>query len=104
MPLSAVESAALVGGDWPDCLPEIIYIDHYGNAFSGIRADAVADDALLSVDGVEIGYARTFSDIGRGQPFWYRNSIGLVEIAVNQGRADQLLRLEIGQTLEVVSQ
>ncbi|MCP4287261.1 MAG: SAM-dependent chlorinase/fluorinase [Gammaproteobacteria bacterium] len=91
----------LVGADWPNDLMEIIYIDHYGNAFSGARGDAFGDDVLIQVEGVDIGYARTFSDKDPGQPFWYRNSIGLVEIAVNQGRADQLLELEIGQPLLV---
>jgi len=99
--LLPVELTELVGGGWPDCLLEVIYIDHYGNAFCGIRADEIADDALLMVEGIEIGYARTFSDIAGGRPFWYRNSIGLVEIAVNQGRADQLLGLEIGHSIIV---
>ena len=101
VPLLPVETGKLVGRSWPDCLPEIIYIDHYGNAFSGIAADQVGNDALLSVAGVEIGYARTFSDVTRGEPFWYRNSIGLVEIAVNQGRADLLLGLAIGEPFQV---
>jgi S-adenosylmethionine hydrolase len=34
-----------------------------------------------------------------GTPFWYVNSLGLVEIAVNQGRADQCLELAIGDAV-----
>ncbi|MCB1869828.1 MAG: SAM-dependent chlorinase/fluorinase [Gammaproteobacteria bacterium] len=99
IPLLPLQPTDLVGSDWPHYIPEIIYIDHYGNAFSGIGADQIDDDALLTVAGVEVGYARTFSDAIRGEPFWYRNSIGLVEIAVNQGRADQLLGLGVGQSV-----
>lgn len=101
LPLLPIDTCDLVGGSWPVCLPEIIYIDHYGNAFSGIGADEIDEAALLSVAGVEIGHARTFSNANKGQPFWYRNSIGLVEIAVNQGRADLLLGLAIGQSLKI---
>ena len=25
--------------DWPDDLPEIVYLDHFGNAITGLRAD-----------------------------------------------------------------
>lgn len=100
---SPLTADLLVGYDWPDSLAEIIYLDHYGNAFTGLNADDLQSDALLLVRGVEIGSATTFADMARGQPFWYRNSIGLVEIAVNQGRADQLLGLEIGQSVELRS-
>jgi S-adenosylmethionine hydrolase len=35
--------------------------------------------------------------------FWYENSNGLVEIAVNQGRADRKLGLTIGTPVEIVA-
>jgi S-adenosyl-L-methionine hydrolase (adenosine-forming) len=46
--------------------------------------------------------ARTFADLPPGAPFWYENSNGLAEIAVNQGRADQALGLAIGSPVEIV--
>ena len=100
--LLPLEPSELIGSDWRDCLREVIYIDHYGNAFTGIRADEIGDDAQLSVGGVNIGKARTFSDEDMGRPFWYCNSIGLVEIAVNLGRAERLLRLTIGSLIKVI--
>src|SRR5690348_11690170 len=30
--------------DWPDDLAEIVYVDHYGNAMTGLRASAVSAD------------------------------------------------------------
>ena len=36
-----------------------------------------------------------------GEAFWYVNSNGLVEIAVNQGRADRELELAIGTTVAI---
>ena len=90
------------GADWPDDLCEIIYIDHYGNAMSGMRALMLPRDARLVVGGRLLESAGTFSDRPPGTAFWYDNSNGLVEIAVNQGRADRELNLAIGSPVEIV--
>lgn len=82
--------------DWPDNLYEVIYIDHYGNAITGIRAETVAQDLVLEISGMELSFARTFSDCPAGRCFWYENSNGLIEIAANQARAADLLELAIG--------
>ena len=47
--------------------------------------------------------ARTFGDRPPGEAFWYENSNGLAEIAVNHGRADRDLGLSIGMSVDVVS-
>lgn len=88
-------------GDWPDDLPEIIYGDCYGNAMTGLRAAGVAADADIQVAGRTLGRARTFADIPPGGAFWYENSIGLVEIAVNQGAAMDALGLRVGEKVAV---
>lgn len=89
--------------DWPDDLSEIVYVDHFGNAMTGLRAAMVPPDARLSAAGQALERARTFSDRPPGAAFWYENSNGLVEIAVNQGRADRDLGLAIGAPVEIVS-
>ncbi|MGD9617232.1 MAG: S-adenosyl-l-methionine hydroxide adenosyltransferase family protein [Alphaproteobacteria bacterium] len=87
--------------DWPDDLAEIVYIDHYGNAMTGMRGDVVAASASLLCGGRTIAHARTFSAVPPGAAFWYVNSNGLIEIAVNGGRADRLLGLSIGSKVGV---
>jgi S-adenosylmethionine hydrolase len=87
--------------EWPDDLAEIVYIDHYGNAMTGMRGDVVAATARLACNGLTVAPARTFSAVPPGTPFWYINSNGLVEIAVNGGRADRKLGLSIGCEVEV---
>ncbi len=87
---------SLVGADWPVALHEIIYIDDFGNVITGIRAASIASDHALELDGTLVRHARTFSDVPRGEIFWYENSMGLIEIAVNQGSAAQMLGLGIG--------
>jgi S-adenosylmethionine hydrolase len=47
--------------------------------------------------------AGTFSDRSPDTAFWYENSNGPAEIAVNQGRADRELGLAIGIPVEIVS-
>jgi len=99
----------LLGGDarrrtdWPDDLAEIIYIDHFGNAVTGLRAVTLPRNGRLAVAGQVLERARTFSDQTPGTAFWYENSNGLVEIAVNQGRADVKLCLAIGILVEIIS-
>jgi S-adenosylmethionine hydrolase len=89
--------------DWPDELFEIVYLDHFGNAMTGVRSATIPSDAKLVAAGRVLEHARTFSDLPIGSPFWYENSNGLVEIAVNQGRADRKLGLAIGTPVEIVA-
>jgi S-adenosylmethionine hydrolase len=78
----------------------IIYIDNYGNAMTGIDAEAIDKDATFSINGTVLYYARTFSEVPAGQPFWYSNSMGMVEFAVNCGSAASLLNLDLGTPVE----
>ena len=88
--------------DWPDDLPRVLYIDRFGNAITGLRAGAVAAEAVLHVNGHDLRRAPTFSAVDAGQAIWYENSNGLVELAVNRGRADAMLGLEVGTPFEIV--
>jgi hypothetical protein len=38
-------------GDWPDDLCEIVYVDHYGNAMTGLRAAMLPPGARLTAAG-----------------------------------------------------
>ena len=74
----------------------VVHVDRYGNAVTGLRADGVPDVAVLVVAGLRLPRARTFGDVPRGEPFWYENSMGLVEIAVPGESAAGLLKLRVG--------
>ncbi|MBV9583555.1 MAG: SAM-dependent chlorinase/fluorinase [Alphaproteobacteria bacterium] len=87
--------------DWPDDLAEIVYIDRYGNAITGLRGEIAPAAARIFAGGRPLPHANTFSAVPPGSAFWYVNSNGLVEIAVNQGRAEQKLRLAIGSPISV---
>ena len=85
--------------NWPTDIASIVYFDHYGNAITGWRYSDALNGETLNVNNRIIHQARTFIDSAPGRPFWYCNSMGLVEIAVNLGRADDVLSLELGQDL-----
>lgn len=87
---------------WADDLAQICYVDHYGNAITGMRADVVPGQARLQVAGHSVAPARVFSDVPPGQVFWYENANGLVEIAANLANVAQALGLAPGTAFEIV--
>ena len=96
VPGEAVDPADRIEPGWPPELAQIIYIDHYGNAITGIRAASVSGRPTLVVGRHRLRWARTFSDVAEGEGFWYENANGLVEISVNRGHAARVLGLSIG--------
>lgn len=83
-------------------LSRIIYIDDYGNAWTGLRGAGLPEDnASLSVRGRDIHRKNIYSDVGKGEAFWYVNSAGLVEIAANRASAAQLLGLTVGDLVRL---
>ena len=78
-------------------LERIVYIDHYGNAMTGIRAACVDPDACVHVQGTTARRARVFSDVQPGEVFCYENSLGLLENAANRASAAEVLGLRTGE-------
>lgn len=99
----AIDPAGLVGADWPQDRCAVVYIDRYGNAMTGLRADAVRAGSLLRLGGRSLRRAETFGMVAAGEAFWYANSNGLVEIACNGARADCSLGLRIGTQFSLVN-
>jgi S-adenosylmethionine hydrolase len=99
---------------------EIIHRDHFGNLVTSIGRLSEASGRIklkdwtgggvthelgfgssrvILADGTRLSLARTFSDVPVGQALAYTGSVGLLEIAVNQGDASQMLGLTIGDTV-----
>lgn len=77
-------------------LGEVIYVDHFGNIVTGLRASAFSRNHVLVTNGVRIPYARVYSEVPQGELFWYENSIGLVELAANSASAQRILGIAPG--------
>jgi len=101
-PGEPVAPAELVMPDWPDDLHEVVYMDGYGNAITGLRAKSLPSTARLQIAGRVCAYHRTFEEAPPGTPFWYANANGLVEIAVAGDSASAALNAVVGQRFDVM--
>ena len=98
-----IDKERLVGLDWPEELLEIIYIDHYGNAMTGIRASQLSHNATVKIKDREVHYAHTFADAKENDLFWYENSLGLVELSVKDNHISIILGLKLGDNVSISS-
>jgi S-adenosylmethionine hydrolase len=81
----------------------IIHIDHYGNATTNFAADQLSGSPpLVHAAGHRIGQLRrTYADVPAGEPLALVGSGGLLEIAVRNGSAANLLGLRVGDVIEL---
>ncbi len=84
-------------------LPRVLYIDHYGNAWTGIRGGLADATSRLEIRGKSLSWRRIFAEAGKGEVFWYVNSVGLIEIAANRANAAALLDLKVGDLVKLSS-
>lgn len=81
-------------------LARVIYIDHYGNAWTGVRCSGAISE--VRVAGQAFTFADTFGSVGKGEAVAFSNSAGLVELAVNRGSAAAVFGLKVGDRVEVL--
>ena len=91
-----IDATQLLMPAWPDELMQVVYIDSYGNAITGLRSSAVRRDAILCAGGRRCEFRPTFGEAEAATPFWYENSNGLLEIALSNGHAAATMRLRVG--------
>jgi S-adenosylmethionine hydrolase len=96
----AAKREPAVLGDAGD-LARVIYVDHYGNCMTGVRARNLPRGAAVYVRGRKLERAETFSLARPRRPFWYANSLGLVEIAANGRSAARALGLRPGHRIRI---
>jgi len=102
LPASAPATLTRPDPEWPDDLPQVVYIDRFGNVLTGLRAGQMTDTDGIGIGGQRIPRAITYSQVQSGALFWYENSNGLVELAANQGSAAQLLGLSVGDRIDLL--
>lgn len=96
-----IDFEKLKGRSWHTDLAEIIYIDHYGNAMTGIGATSIPNDAVIKVKNTDLFFARTFADRKGEAMFWYENSLGLIELSMYGQSIRKNLNLEVGEPVFV---
>lgn len=85
----------------PEDLARVIYLDHFGNAWTGIRGKGLSNNVRATAKGASFSYSESFGFVARGEGFWFVNSVGLVELAVNRGNAAQNFGLAVGDPVQI---
>jgi hypothetical protein len=62
---------------------------------------AIPGDARVSVGGKLFGHGESFGFVAKGEGFWFMNSVGLLELAVNRGSAAAVYGLQVGDAVQV---
>jgi S-adenosylmethionine hydrolase len=113
----------LLEEDGENCVKgEILHADHFGNLITSIGILQFQDEGVLlapwlpscpstSLPSTDVQLLlpnqralplqRTFKDVLKGEALAYIGSAGLVEIAINQGNASEVLGLEPGQEISI---
>lgn len=84
----------------PTLPPRVLWVDAWGNLITSLRPPV----AGVRIRGHEItASAVTFGAAPKDQLFHYVGSLGLVEVAVREGRADRLLDVVAGERVSPLS-
>ena len=93
-PMAAIGAAAVGPKILPDPGPRVLWVDRWGNLITSLKPPLRG----LKIRGHEVSAsAPTFGDAPRDQLFHYVGSMGLIEVAVREGRAASLLDVEAGE-------
>ncbi|MDK2972776.1 MAG: hypothetical protein PWP23_2531 [Candidatus Sumerlaeota bacterium] len=105
----AMEGIAPLAVPAPEPLPDgslalaVLAIDHFGNLTLNLRQTDLARYFpgatglhLRAGERVLLGLSRTFGDVEQGEPLFYWNAAGRLEVAVNGGDASRELGLARG--------
>lgn len=91
-----------IAGGWE---ADLIHHDQFGNLISNLALTDLQPDLTrwqVEIDGFEIGpIRRAFADVPVGRPLAYLGSSGLLEIAVRDGRASDVLSAHEGSVIVV---
>lgn len=90
--------------NWPADLLEVVYLDPYGNAATGLRGKIVGADVVLRANERCFQPVTTFGDAPAGTAVWYVNSNGHAELAISEGSAAGSCGLRIGTTISVLEE
>lgn len=88
----------------------IIYIDSYNNVVTNITQKLIKETGRGRTFTVRFGsheiskLSKTYNDVAEGEILALYNAAGYLEIAMNKGKASQLLNLHMGDTVTLLFQ
>lgn len=83
---------------------EILYIDRFGNLVSNINSDLIKDKKMVQIKirKKKLGHLRNYyAEVKEGEVIILIGSNNLLEIAVNQGSAQKLLKAKTGDKITI---
>jgi S-adenosylmethionine hydrolase len=81
----------------------VIYIDHYGNAITNVPSSLITRRTKhVFIKGRKIPLLSCYADADEGEPLAVTGSCGFVEISVNKGNAAKMMKLKIGDKVEII--
>ena len=101
-PSAATDPQRLIG-EIADPADRVILVDGFGNLITGIPAASVEFRDKVAIGGACLGFAPRFGECAAGAAFWYENSNGLIEIAVNRGSAAEHFGATVGAPVRVIT-
>lgn len=94
----------LAARKWPADLAEVVYLDRYGNAATGLRSKIVGPDVVLRANQRCFQPVTTFGDAPAGTAIWYANSNAHAELAISEGSAAGSCGLAVGTAVSVLEE
>ena len=91
---------------------EVCYVDRFGNLVTTIEREPFLqwleeqhsrlNDVIITVGSNHVkGVSRSYADVPQGLPVAVFDGYGRLEIAINQGRADDILNAKVGERVTV---
>lgn len=104
VPPGARCDSPLPARNWPVDLAEVVYLDPYGNAATGLRAKIVGPEVVLQANRRCFQPVTTFGDAPAGTAIWYENSNAHAELAISEGSAAGSCGLGIGTKVSILEE
>jgi S-adenosylmethionine hydrolase len=79
---------------------EVIHIDHFGNATTNIPAGMI-DAVAVSIGDAKIPIRRTYAEVGIDEPVAMVGSSNLLAVAIRNGSAADVLKINIGDRVVI---
>lgn len=80
---------------------QILHIDSYGNLKINWQKNIVPGK-ILHINGNKVPIVKTFSDVSSGKLMAYLGSSNTLELAVNQGNANGIFNLKVGDKIKIL--
>jgi len=79
----------------------IIYIDRFGNLVTNFRTEKIGS-AELKIKDIDVRLKTTYGEVNEGEIVAYPGSSGVIEIAVRNGNAQQMINAAYGAIVKLI--